>query len=147
MNVPVRKVLGFTLLVLLCAFSALLAQEKPAGGVAVAEAAASDQGLLWKISSSTGTAYLFGSIHGATEEMYPLPEKVEAAFDGAEQLVVEVNAGPEQQAELGQMMLAKGSYPPEESLTDHISDEIQGQLTRYLEGASMPADAFNRFEP
>jgi len=147
MNLPVRKVLCLALLALLWAFPPVLAQEKSEGGVAVADSVGSDQGLLWKISSSTGTVYLFGSIHLATAEMYPLPEKVEAAFAGAEQLVVEVNAGPEKQAELGQMMMAKGSYPPEESLTDHISDEIQGQLTRYLEGAGMPAAAFNRFEP
>jgi uncharacterized protein YbaP (TraB family) len=142
MNLPVRKVLCLALCVVLCASSVVLAQGQP-----VAEAAAGDQGLLWKVSSPTGTVYLFGSIHLATEEMYPLPEKVETAFDGAGQLVVEVNAGPEQQAELGQMMMSKGSYPPEESLTDHISDETHAQLTRYLEGAGLPAAPFNRFEP
>ncbi len=147
MNLPIRKILGLALLALLYAFCPILAQEKSEGGVAVAEPAASDQGLLWTISSSTGTVYLFGSIHLATEEMYPLPEKAEAAFDGAEQLVVELNTGPDRQAELGQMMMAKGMYPPEESLTDHISDEIQGELTRYLEGAGMQAAAFNQFEP
>lgn len=140
MNCPVRKVLCLALFVVLCAFSFVLAQDQPA-------AAASDQGLLWKVSSPTGTVYLFGSIHLATEEMYPLPEKVETAFDGAAHLVVEVNAGPEQQAELGQMMMTKGSYPPEESLTDHISDETHAQLTRYLDGAGLPAAPFNRFEP
>ena len=146
MNLSVRKVLCLALFVLLCAFTAVSCQKKPAG-VVVAEVTGSDQGLLWKISSSTGTVHLFGSIHLATEEMYPLPEKVETAFDGAGQLVVEINAGPEQQAELGQMMMAKGSYPPEESLTDHISDETHVQLTRYLEGAGLPAAAFNRFKP
>ena len=147
MNLPVRRVLVLALLALLSAFPLVLAQEKVEGGVAVAESAGSDQGLLWKISSSTGTVHLFGSIHLASEEMYPLPEKVEAAFKGAEQLVVEVNVGPEQQAELGQIMKAKGIYPAEESLTDHISDEIEEQLTSYLEGAGMPAATFNRFEP
>ncbi len=147
MNLPVRKVLGLALLALLCAFPLVLAQEKAEGGVALAESAGSGQGLLWKISSSTGTVWLFGSIHLATEEMYPLPEKVETAFDGAESLVVEVNAGPEKQAALAQIMMTKGSYPPEESLTDHISDEVQGQLTRDMEGAGMPPEAFNRFEP
>ncbi len=147
MNLSVRKVLCLALFVVLCAFPPVLAQEKSEGGVAVAESAGSDRGLLWKISSSTGTVHLFGSIHLATEEMYPLPEKVETAFDGAGQLVVEINAGPEQQEELGQMMMTKGSYPPEESLTDHISDETHVQLTRYLEGAGLPAAAFNRFKP
>jgi len=138
MNLPVRKVLCLALFVVLCVFSVVLAQD---------QAAAGDQGLFWKVSSPTGTVYLFGSIHLATEEMYPLPEKVETAFDGAGQLVVEVNAGPEQQAELGQIMMTKGSYPPEESLTDHISDETHAQLTRYLEGAGLPAARFDRFEP
>ena len=49
MNLPVRKVLCLALFVVLCGFSVVLAQDQP-----VAEAAAGDQGLFWKVSSPTG---------------------------------------------------------------------------------------------
>lgn len=139
----VRRVLGLVLVAVLCAFSPVLAHEKTDGGVILAKSAGDKRGLLWKVKSSTGTVWLFGSIHLASEEMYPLPEKAEAAFAGADNLVVEVNAGPG----LAHMMMSKGSYPAHESLTDHISDEIHGQLARYLEAEGMPAAAFDRFEP
>jgi uncharacterized protein YbaP (TraB family) len=49
------------------------------------------QGLLWEVKSPTRTMYLFGSIHLAKADFYPLPEKVEAAYTQADTLVVEAD--------------------------------------------------------
>ena len=146
MRIPVATIVCASLLIFLCASSGVLAQEKHEANVAVAESAVGGP-LLWKVSSPTSTIYLFGSIHFATEEIYPLPEKIEAAFDAAEHLVVELNVGPEQQGELAQKMMARGSYATEESLTDHVSEEIEGELNRYLTATGIPAEAFNKFKP
>lgn len=46
--------------------------------------------VLYKVTSSKGkNIWLFGSIHVGTEELYPLPEYVQNAFDNAEALAVE----------------------------------------------------------
>ena len=152
MKIPVRIIVCGILLTWLCASAGSFAQEKSERPKksetidAAAEPAAAGP-LLWKVTSPTSTTFLFGSIHFATEEIYPLPDKIEAAFDAAEHLVVELNVGPEKQAELAQMMMASGSYVTEESLTDHVSDEIEGQLNRYLTAIGVPAEAFNKFKP
>lgn len=42
--------------------------------VGVQPSHAQDQLFLWKVTSDAGTAYLYGSIHLATPEMYPLDD-------------------------------------------------------------------------
>ncbi len=146
MKIPVTKFVCAMLLTLLCASSGSLAQEKPEGNDAAAASAAGGP-LLWKVTSATSTIFLFGSIHFATEEIYPLPQHIEAAFDAADHLVVELNVGPEQQGTLAQMMMARGSYATDESLADHLSEKVEGDLTRYLAATGVPAEAFDKFKP
>lgn len=49
------------------------------------------QGLLWEVKSPANTIYLFGSIHLAKADFYPLPAAVEAAYAQADTLVVEAD--------------------------------------------------------
>ena len=51
MNCPARKILGLVLLVLLFAYSPVIAEEQSAG----------DRGFFWKINSPTSTVYLFAT--------------------------------------------------------------------------------------
>lgn len=143
MKSPVRKTLCLALLILFVTLPGPFAKEQP-GSDAAAESAGS---MLWKISSSTGTTYVFGSIHFATPEMYPLPNKVEEAFAGSEKLVVEVDVGPGQQEKLSQLMMVKGTYPADDSLANHISPELSGHLTEYLMEAGIPGETFDQFRP
>ena len=46
---------------------------------------------LWEVTSLTGRAYLFGTVHAGRKEWYPLPKPVEAAFDESAVLVVEAD--------------------------------------------------------
>ena len=42
---------------------------------------------LWKVTGKTGgTAYLLGSIHVATPDMYPLPKEIDEAFEASKVL-------------------------------------------------------------
>ena len=132
---------------LLCALPLAYARGQPEGAVAPEKSAESKRGFLWEVASPTGKVHLFGSIHLATEDCYPLPATVESAFDDSEQLVVEVDVGEERQAEIAMMMMARGTLPAEESLADHIPVALAEQLADYLEGAGIPAATFDRFKP
>ena len=58
MKLTVRRIVGLALIALLVALTPALAKEKSA-----------KRGLLWKVKSETGTVWLFGSIHLASEAM------------------------------------------------------------------------------
>jgi uncharacterized protein YbaP (TraB family) len=133
-----RTMLCLTLAALLCTATA------PAQAT---DAAAGPRALLWKVGSDSGTVYLFGSIHFGDQAMYPLPQKVDAAFDASRTLVVEVNAGPDQQPKLMEQMMLKGLYPPGETMDRHVPAELLGQVRAFLTDAGMPPLAFDRFKP
>ena len=42
------------------------------------------KGFLWRIQSETAIVYTLGVIHVANENLYPLPEAIQLAFDKAE---------------------------------------------------------------
>ena len=90
---------------------------------------------------------MFGSIHFAKPELYPLPDAVEAAFDSAANLVVEVNISPELEAKLGAMTIEMASYADGQTLSANLSDPVAELLGSYLSGNGMLVAAFDRFEP
>lgn len=47
--------------------------------------------LLWRVDGAKGSIYLFGSIHVATEDIYPLDGFIEDAFDECDYLAVEID--------------------------------------------------------
>jgi len=95
---------------------------------------------IWEVTSNTTSVYLMGSIHVARQDIYPLDDTIEDAFDAADYLVVELN--PEETNVLyTSLLVAKyGSYPEGESLKDSISKGLYesykykvGDSSRYLE--------------
>ena len=61
-------------------------------GIAAQDAASAPpkKALFWKASSASNVIYLLGSIHLGSKSMYPLPQKIEDAFEKSAVLLVEV---------------------------------------------------------
>lgn len=57
-----------------------------------ANAAGAAKGVLWELQAGGQTAYLFGSIHVARADFYPLAPAVERAYQAARVLAVEVDS-------------------------------------------------------
>lgn len=76
------------------------------------------KGLLWEIKSASNTAYLFGSIHLAKADFYPLPASVEAAYLQADTLAVEIDATDSASSAKAMPML---SYSKPDNLKKHVS--------------------------
>ena len=87
--------------------------------------------LMWKVSSPTATVYLFGSIHLAVKEMYPLPQSIENAFDSAKILAVEVDIKRMGQGEMMKMVQQYGMYPAGDSLTKHLPADTLAALDQF----------------
>ncbi len=64
--------------------------------------------LFWRIESETATVYLLGSIHLASDDLYPLPFHIENAFNKSDYLVVEVDITNIDQNEILQLIAKHG---------------------------------------
>ena len=90
-----------------------------------AEPAATGKRLfMWRVKSTNSTVYLLGSLHVAKPSMYPLDPRIEKAFSSSDVLVVEADASPDKTLGLAMQMMARASYPPDDSLDKHISKEM-----------------------
>jgi uncharacterized protein YbaP (TraB family) len=108
---------------------------------------AAGTGLIWKVSSANRSVYLLGSIHVASSDMYPLPQHIEEAFRNSDVLVVEVDLNKVDRNKLQPMLLAKGMYPFNDSLWNHISPETKTLVTQFCSDNGMPVEMFARFKP
>ena len=88
--------------------------------------------LLWQVEGTNATIYLFGTIHVGEQSMYPFPEKVTQALKASDNIVLEINLTPENEAKMGQKMLQKAMYTDGSSLKDHISSELYQDTIAYL---------------
>src|SRR5688572_17338730 len=96
----------FTVAALLLVWTAAdVAAQRPSGD-------ADGRLFLWKATSKTNTVYLLGSIHVATEDMYPLPDEILKAFAASKALAVEVDLTKVDPAAMQTVMMEKGVYPP-----------------------------------
>src|SRR5262245_52409608 len=82
----------------------------PYASAQTAPAPAPKKALFWKVTSPTSTAYLLGSIHLGSKDMYPLPKEIEDAFAASTALLVEADVRHVDMAQMQAMVLEKGLY-------------------------------------
>jgi uncharacterized protein YbaP (TraB family) len=102
---------------------------------------------LWRVKSGNATAYLFGSIHVAKPQMYPLDAQIEQAFSNSDTLVVEMNVAADKTPALAMQMLAKSTYPPGDSLDKHVSKEVFAMATKRMAKDGLPVAQMKLFKP
>ncbi len=107
----------------------------------------SDQkGFLWKVQSKTGTAYVVGSIHAYKSELYPLPNKMEDAFDKSDTLAVEANVN-EIKPESMMTMINGALYQDRSTLEKHLSRETYEMTVQKLKELGLPLEIFQNTKP
>lgn len=95
----------------------------------VVKAEASTRGLLFEIKKGKNVAYLFGSIHIAKADFYPMSPKVEAAYLQADTLAVEADVSDTQAA---QAMMPKLMYAAPDNLEKHLQPGTWTALSNML---------------
>jgi uncharacterized protein YbaP (TraB family) len=122
------KTISSALLVSLMSFygTTALAQKQtntatsPSAATAVATIEAPTKGLLFEIKSGKNVSYLFGSIHIAKADFYPMSPKVEAAYAQADTLVVEADASDQAEA---MKHMPKLMFTAPDKLENHLKPE------------------------
>lgn len=101
---------------------------------------------MWVVKDEDTTIYLFGTFHLLDGRRAWFNDEVKAAFDAADELVVEAVL-PENPAEL-QPMVARYAIDPEgRALSSELTEEQHAKLRAALASLGVPVEAFDRFEP
>lgn len=129
-----------SLAILLLAGSRLFSQETPVAKSKVT-------GLFWKATSGDKTAWVLGSVHLGSKEMYPLPAAIEDAFSRASTVLVEVDINKVDPKVTNQFVLSKGIYQGDDGLSKHVSQETLDALHAFCEQYNMQAGALERLRP
>jgi hypothetical protein len=103
--------------------------------------------LLWKAKSATTTVYLVGSLHFGSQDMYPLPQELETAFQESSVLVVEVDTSTVSPTRALSLMTTAGTYPAGDSLWNHVNQQTRSQLPAFAAQRGLNADMLARLKP
>ncbi len=101
---------------------------------------------LWRVQSKTSTVYLLGSLHVFKREYYPLPPRIENAFEQSSQLAVEANVNEVSTKDL-QKMMEIGLYPGNDTIEKHLSSETYDLMKGQIEKFGLPVLAFGKHKP
>ncbi|MDR1657018.1 MAG: TraB/GumN family protein [Deltaproteobacteria bacterium] len=87
---------------------------------------------LWSVDSPEGNrVYLMGSVHLASEDFYPVPEKIQSAFNSSTQLMVEADIMEADSNELKNFFFNEGLLPPDMTLPDLLKSQAPEMLQAY----------------
>lgn len=102
----------------------------------------------WKVSDENSSVWVLGSIHFADESFYPMDSVIENAFDGAQELAVEMNIREESVSqEVVQQSLQKGLLPAGTSLNQVVPPAVWNSLDSLCAAWNYPIAMFKRLRP
>ena len=105
--------------------------------------------ILYKVTDSDGRfIYLLGSIHVATEDMYPLPDYVLDAYDACDALAVECDiVSAEKDMSLAMEMAKSMILTDGTKISDHISAEAYEKAVEILKENKSYSGALDMYKP
>jgi len=103
--------------------------------------------LFWRIKSENATVYLFGSIHLASDDIYPFPLEIEDAFDESDYLVVEVDITTINQTEIVQLIQQHGRLTGDRTLRDVIPDSTYEAVAQEFQQHGLHIRQYERMQP
>jgi uncharacterized protein YbaP (TraB family) len=112
-----------------------------------AKNAGNGKSFLWKVDGKGAAVYLFGSVHLAKADSYPLPRRIEESFDKATTLALEADPGTAIGEEAQRRMVLSALYPGNDTLRQHLSKETYGLAARELERLGLSIEQFAKSKP
>ncbi len=121
---PLLSLMLVLMLVLTCLLAPIQARAQAKVPVQGNNPACATPSLAWEVTSDTATVWLFGSIHFAAPEAYPLCPPVQQAFARADALAVELDTEA-RAAEVQDVVMRTAFLPKGQRLSDQLSPEIK----------------------
>ena len=109
--------------------------------------AAEDKLLFWQVDTPGATVFLLGSMHLARPDIYPLRKEIMQAYEGSDNLVVELDVTGENGVKIQQRILQRGQYPAGRTLQDDLTPETWAELSARLMGNGIPPQMISAMKP
>ena len=104
--------------------------------------------LLWKVCDSNSCVYLFGSLHFADSSFYPLDSIIENAFEGSEELAVEIDVSDDSiLQQIAQMGEQYGYFHDGRTLDSILPGGVAASLDSLCLAWHLPLGSFSRYKP
>lgn len=102
---------------------------------------------MWKVAGASNSIYLLGSIHLLRSQDYPLPRAIDAAYDDAEVLIMEVDMDDMDPFAAQAAFTRYGVLHDDTTLRDLMGDGQYSEAVAAAEIIDIPLDMLNKTEP
>jgi uncharacterized protein YbaP (TraB family) len=107
--------------------------------------------LLWRVSDPAHTppqlrAYLLGSIHVASADLYPLDPRIEQGFADSDRLVLETDPTDPRAADLMAKFVEDSMLPRGQTIYDGMNPQIAARLRERFSSLDVDPDRFAGFK-
>jgi len=102
---------------------------------------------LWEVQNGKNKAFILGSLHIMPEDVYPLDEKIEKAFEEADYLVVEVDATKIDQKEMTDLISKNAGYENGKSLKTELPEELYKSVSEKFGKLGVPMTKIDIYKP
>jgi uncharacterized protein YbaP (TraB family) len=110
-------------------------------------AARADGASVWSVKGKRNTVYLAGSVHALPQEHAELSRQLEAAYQAADAIVMEVDLDDLNPLEAMQFVAENGTLPASQSLEDVVGAAKYAKIVELAESIDVPEPALARLEP
>ena len=102
---------------------------------------------LWKVAGASNSVYLLGSIHLLRSQDYPLPTALDAAYDDAEVLIMEVDMDDMDPFAAQTAFTTYGVLHDDTTLRDLMGNDLYEQATTAADAIDIPLEMLRKTEP
>jgi uncharacterized protein YbaP (TraB family) len=118
--------------------------------VVASPSTAQDEGhavTLWRVAGAQNTVYLLGTIHALRKSDYPLPTAIDAAYDDADALFMELDMDDLDPIATQALVHDLGMLQDGQSLSDILGPELFNQASEYATEINIPLAMLGNAEP
>lgn len=102
---------------------------------------------LWEVKGAKNSVYLLGSIHLLRSQDYPLPKALDAAYDDAEVLFMEIDMDDMNPLAAQTAFTTYGVIKDEQTLESRMGDELYEQAAAAADALDIPLEMLSKTEP
>ena len=102
---------------------------------------------LWEVQGNTNSIYLLGSVHLLREKDYPLPSRIEDAYQEAESIYMEIDMDDLDPVAMQTLINELGVLDDGQTLKDLLGDERYADAATAAESMDIPLELLSKTEP
>ncbi len=110
-------------------------------------AIADEAGMLWRVAGESNSVYLLGSVHMLRESDFPLPGDIEAAYEDAEVLVMELDMDDLDPLAVQGLFFTHGTLPADQTLASLLGPELWSEAHTAAGRLGLDLGMLNRIKP